>query len=528
MTPGWVIALPKGGDIVSGTGSIQQPSRQNLVIEQKSQHLITNWKKFSIGSAESVTFNQPGPSAVALNRVIGVNPSIILGKLSANGQVFLSNPSGVVFGKNAKVDVHGLLATTLNISNENFLRGNYQFSEGKYRPLAAIINLGEINAARYVGLAAPVVVNTGSIVVADMGSVALASGTTATLDFNGDGLINFAVSDDRPYKKRLIKGRIHNSGLIRANGGQVMLTASSAGHVIGSVVNHSGVIEAQTVQAKDGKIILSGGSQGNVQISGTLDASNVLVKADEVTVGARKFSWVNYYDRDPRKVEAKSLSTNNGDIHIVANDLNIRGDLDSGTGDVSFTLANGRDLNLAPGNPRTGLGGDDLSRIYAENLVLKTKGDINVDGITEKHTGGIKDSVILKSTGGDINFEGEASSFPALKASATNDINVMTNVTTTQGDFIGVADSDDDGKGDFNVDPGVVIASARDIDVSAPTINADNDESFDETRDLILNGKVENGDDLPPVASIETEAIQQGSLGSFLTEFFENGGPSGC
>ena len=277
VIPGWVHALPNGGEIVSGAGSIQHPSAHDMVIQQNSQQLITNWQGFSIGSAESVTFNQPNSSAVALNRVIGVDPSIILGKLSANGQVFLTNPSGVVFGKGAVVDVHGLLATTLNISDKDFMDGNYQFSEGRYRHLSGIINNGVINATRYVGLAAPIVINTGSIIVADLGSVALASGTTATLDFNGDGLISFAVTDalnDRIYNKRLIKGRIHNSGLIRAKGGQILLTAGSAGHVIGSVVNHSGVIEAQTVQQKDGKIILSGGGQGNIQISGMTHRSS--------------------------------------------------------------------------------------------------------------------------------------------------------------------------------------------------------------------------------------------------------------
>jgi filamentous hemagglutinin family protein len=77
VTPGWVNALPNGGEIVSGTGSIQQSSNQDMVIQQGSPQLTTNWQGFSIGSAESVSFNQPNSSAVALNRVIGVDPSLI-------------------------------------------------------------------------------------------------------------------------------------------------------------------------------------------------------------------------------------------------------------------------------------------------------------------------------------------------------------------------------------------------------------------------------------------------------------------
>ncbi len=506
VTPGWVNALPNGGEIVSGTGSIEQPSKQDMVIQQNTQQLITNWQGFSIGSKESVTFKQPDINSVALNRVIGVDPSIILGKLSANGQVFLSNPSGVVFGQNAKVDVHGLLATTLNISNDDFLKGNYQFSQDPNR-LVAVINNGTINAARYVGLAAPAVENNGSIIVADLGSVVLASGTAATLDFNGDSLISFVVAD---AKGNVLYDQINNSGLIRANGGQVLLTARSAGDVISNVINHSGIIEAQTVKQKDGKIILSGGG-GNVEVSGTLDASEVFITAEAVAVSANN-----------------SLSTNNGDIDIVANHLDLKGYLNSGTGDVLFTLADGGDLNIESGNnPHGSVGSNDIRHIVAENLILKTDGDINVKGITENDTDGITDSVILES-GANINFVEMASAFPTLKLLAVNDINVNADVTTTKTDFIAVADSEGNGKGDFNVAPDVAIVSARDIDISAVNINAD-ESSFGETRDLILNGNgTGGGGRSQPLPSIDTNSVQQGSLSSFLTDFFQNGGSGGC
>jgi filamentous hemagglutinin family protein len=508
VTPVWVNALPSGGKIVPQAGTITQ-SKQDMVIKQNNQRLIIDWQKFSIGSKESVTFEQPSSSAVALNRVIGVDPSRIYGRLSANGQVFLSNPSGVVFGKNAVVDVHGILATTLNISDKDFLNGNYQFSQDPNQSLAAIINKGVIKAGSYVGLVAPAVENSGSIIVADLGSVALASGTAATLDFNGDGLISFAVSqevlgDVYDANGKKVKDRINNSGLIRANGGQVLLTAKSAGKLIGDVVNHSGIIEAQTVQQKDGKIILSSGDTGTVEVSGTLDAPNVFITADTVAVAANK-----------------ALSTNNGNMNILADHLDIKGDLDSGTGDFLFTLANGGDLNIGPGNnPNGGLGSNDIRHIIAENLILKTDGKINVKGITERNTAGIKDSVILNS-GGDINFEDVISLFPALRLFAANDINVNTDVTTTQGDFVAVADSDNNGKGDFNVAPGVVISSARDIDVSAVNINA-NQSSFNGAGKLILNSSGAGGGGSRP--SINTNSVQQASLSSFLTDFFQNGG----
>lgn len=548
MTPGWVNALPIDGKVVGGTGSIMETTPQQMEVIQTTPSLAIDWQSFNIGAKESVHFDQPDANSIALNRVVGMDPSIILGKLSGNGQVFLSNPSGVVFGKGSVVDVHGLLATTLNINKDDFMNGIYKFSQGQslvavlsegntlskgrslasalnadYEilqggPLTAVTNDGTINAKSYVGLVAPAVQNNGSIIVADMGAVVLASGTAATVDFNGDGLISFVVTEEvlgdvtaTVLDNKKLKNRILNSGTIRANGGRVLLTAKSAGKLIGDVVNHSGLIEAQTVQQKDGKIILSSGGDGTIGLSGTLDAPKVVVRADAVTVAANE-----------------SLSTNNGKIKIVANDLDLKGDLNAGTGDVSFTLANGGDLNLDPGNPNGSLGGNDIGHIIAENLILQTYGDINVKGIREKDTDRITGSVIMKS-GRNINFDTVASVFPALELFAITDINVNVDVTTNQGDFIAKADIENNGIGDFNVAPGVVITSARDIDVSAPTINADNDQSFNETRDLILNGAVA-GDvpPQPPITPVVAESISQGSLGTFLTEFFENGGPGGC
>ena len=170
LAPGWVNALPIDGQVVGGTGSVASTG-PDMTILQETSRLAIDWQSFNIQANESVKFVQPSVNSVALNRVIGMDPSIIAGKLSGNGQVFLSNPSGVVFGNGAVVDVHGLLATTFSISPKDFMAGNYKFSQDATRPLAAIINNGMINAARYVGLAAPAVENTGSIIVADLGTM---------------------------------------------------------------------------------------------------------------------------------------------------------------------------------------------------------------------------------------------------------------------------------------------------------------------------------------------------------------------
>ena len=275
--PSLAFALPSGGEIVSGSGTISQPTAQDMVIQQNTQKMIADWQAFGIRAAESVQFVQPGRSSIALNRVIGADPSVIIGKLIANGQVFLSNPSGVLFAPGARVDVHGLVATTLKINSQDFLDGNYHFTQDPTRSLAAVINQGNIEASGYVGLLAPSVVNSGTI-VADLGSVAIGAGTKAAVDFTGDGLINFTILDAVQgevvdTEGNVLENRIENSGLIQADGGKVLLTAKDAGDVIRNVVNHSGTIIAHSIAEKNGEIYLLAAGDGIVNITGTVDAS---------------------------------------------------------------------------------------------------------------------------------------------------------------------------------------------------------------------------------------------------------------
>ncbi len=269
-------ALPQGGQITSGQGNIHQPDPKSMVINQSSQQLITNWNSFSIGKAESVHFSQPNSNAVALNRVVGANPSAILGSLSSNGKVFLTNRSGIIFGQDARINVGGLVATTLNISDQDFLNQNYLFSQDPNNPLSAIINEGHIEGTT-IGLLAPAVYNKGTI-TANLGSVALASGTEVTLDFAGDGLINFAISeavegDVLDDQGNILENRVLNTGIIEADGGRVILSALDAGSVIRNTVNHSGRIRANTLQEKNGEIWLMGGENGITAVTGELDAS---------------------------------------------------------------------------------------------------------------------------------------------------------------------------------------------------------------------------------------------------------------
>jgi filamentous hemagglutinin family protein len=261
---GPVHAAPVGGVVVGGSAGIAT-SGTRTTITQGSQNAAIQWQAFGIGAAESVQFIQPGSSSVALNRVVGSDPSAIFGTLSANGQVFLVNPNGILFGKGASVNVGGLVASTLGIADADFMAGRYSFS-GTGR--GSVVNEGALRAdGGYVALLGTEVGNQGTI-SARLGSVALAAGQAITLDVLGGNLLHVTVD------RGVVDALVRNGGLIQADGGQVLLTAQAAGAMLSGAVNNTGVIQAQTIATRNGTIKLLGDmGNGTVEVAGTLDAS---------------------------------------------------------------------------------------------------------------------------------------------------------------------------------------------------------------------------------------------------------------
>lgn len=261
-----VHAAPQGGTITAGQGSIgPSGGTTTTTIHQASQRLAIEWQSFGIDANETVRFVQPGRGAIALNRVTGGNASEILGRLEANGQVFLLNPSGVLFGRGAQVNVGGLLASTLDMSDTDFLAGRHVLRGNG----GVVRNEGSIRAADggYIALVGRQVHNTGTL-VADKGTVALAAGAQATLDFAGDGLLRLAV--DRGTLDALVR----NGGVVQADGGTALLTARAADALAGTVVNNTGIVRARTLENRAGVVKLLGGFEGGtVEVGGTLDVS---------------------------------------------------------------------------------------------------------------------------------------------------------------------------------------------------------------------------------------------------------------
>lgn len=258
-------AGPQGGQVVAGSATIQQAGN-TTTINQSTNRAAIDWTSFSVGKAESVRFNQPSTSAITLNRVTGTESSQILGSMSANGQVFILNPNGVLFGKGAQVNVGGLVASTHGMSNADFMDGNYQLSGNG---TGAVINQGKITVIEggTIALIAPIVKNTGTL-TANGGSVLLAAADAVSLKLQDGSLIGYTLD------KGSLQALVDNGGVIHAEGGHVVLTAKALDALSKATINHSGIIEAQTVANKNGVVELLGDMQvGEIKLSGKIDAS---------------------------------------------------------------------------------------------------------------------------------------------------------------------------------------------------------------------------------------------------------------
>ncbi|MGZ4998421.1 MAG: two-partner secretion domain-containing protein, partial [Methylobacter sp.] len=239
LYPAFSYANPNGAQIVSGQVSIDTATPGVTTITN-SPNAIINWQNFSIAQNELTQFIQQNGQSAVLNRIIGQNPSEILGQLTSNGKVFLINPNGIVFGAGSTIDTQGLVASSLNLSNQDFLSGNYHFMAGS--SAGNILNEGIIRAGKdgNIILIAPQIQNNG-IIKSDGGSITLAAGQELTITNLDDPDIRFQIQ--APADNVLNLGKL--------------LTEGGAINVFASTIKHSGEINADSVQID---------KQGNIQL----------------------------------------------------------------------------------------------------------------------------------------------------------------------------------------------------------------------------------------------------------------------
>lgn len=348
---GSVQAMPSGGTIRSGNGSIVEQG-QTMTVQQNSNRMAIDWTQFNIAKNETIRYTQPDKNAVALNRVTGGQQSLIEGNLNANGHVFLVNPNGVVFGKNASVDVGGLVASTARLADDTMNHfGSSQDSLNlavDNENNAAVINEGIIRAqGGLVALHASNVENSGTI-TDDGGTVALTAAKNLNLSSDADGKLNFTVDGTMARAQSL------NSGTLKADGGYVVMTAKSAGDVLSTVVNNSGTIEAKTLRKNEkGQVLLDGGDNGQVEVSGTLDASGTEEGQDAGSIKAIGQKTIVHDGTQllaRGNVNGGTIETS-GDVLNLGNSLNI--DAKGITGKAGEWLLDPLDVIIADNDPTT-------------------------------------------------------------------------------------------------------------------------------------------------------------------------------
>lgn len=291
--------LPTGFDLVNGSVTPSTPDPNTLALVQGSSKAIVQWNAFDIANGYQVQITQPNASSILLNRVVGTGgPSQIFGSLNANGRVFLINPQGILFGATAQVNVGGLVASSLSISDADFLSDTYVFNRvGLPEPL--VINRGTLTAADggTLALLGNEILNEGRM-TANGGTIGLASADRVTLDFQGDGLTMFQVSN--PTSPTSVRGVTQGSaGVLQADGGRVMVLAEPTA-MPSLVVNLSGTIRARSLTSRRGEIVLdagmAAGAAGNVELSNaTLDTRGIAggpqnglidIRGDDITLSA--------------------------------------------------------------------------------------------------------------------------------------------------------------------------------------------------------------------------------------------------
>ncbi|MFZ2384590.1 MAG: filamentous hemagglutinin N-terminal domain-containing protein [Candidatus Omnitrophota bacterium] len=347
--------LPVDPLVKAGNPAITSDGTNMTVNAGTAAKTYIDWQGgFNIGAANSVNNIAAEASAVILHHDVSGALSNIQGALNGNCNVFLLNPSGILFGAGAQVNVAGLVVSTLNLSVSDFLKGNYVLDQGG-NASGIITNAGTITATGPMGvtLAGGAVRNEGVINAGPLGTVNLVSGSQVTLNADSEGLIQVAVDGqvlDNVYDKdgNKVEFGVDNVGQINANGGEVYIEAEAANDVFTKLINQEGVVKAGSMVNKGGKIVLVSNSEGIVENSGTLDVSGV---EDGASGGTIEMNGSTVGQLGTAKADAKG-DGNGGDITLYAGDTVA---LSSGSLTTANAGSNGNGGTITVYSPDTAL-----------------------------------------------------------------------------------------------------------------------------------------------------------------------------
>lgn len=334
---------PVGGEITSGSGQIQTLTPNTTLVTQESNILSINWQSMNLSADEVLRFEQPTSQSTALNYILDQQPSNIFGKIDANGRIFLMNPNGIIFGESSRINVGALAAGAFQLDERSFSdNGEYTFNTTS----GLVENDGQITTAEggSVALIGQTIINRGEI-NARLGKIHLLSADTATMSFDTDGLIQFSISKETLENSSDSESAVYNNGILKADGGYVVLEAHAAKNIFNNVVNNEGLVQANRISNVGGVIRLEG-IGGNVINTGDINA---------VGVGENQTG---------------------GQITLFGDRVGVFGD---STIDASGNAGGG---NIAIGGFRKGAG-DNVS----EFTQVSSETEIRADAITDGHGG---------------------------------------------------------------------------------------------------------------------------------------------
>ena len=427
-------AAPQGGLVVGGSATITV-NGSNTRIDQSTNRAAIDWQSFNVRNTESVTFYVPQAGAT-LNRVVGMEPSLIQGSVTSNGSLYFVNPNGLVFDVGSHVTAQNFVATTSNIDPAQFMRGGAVVM-GRSPSNARISLNGEITVGDrgVVGIFAPQVVNQGTI-TANLGTVTLAGAQASVIDFNGDGLMSFEVGATTSRAGEKIFAS--NSGVINVGGGVVTLTAQGADDLFNALVSNSGTINAATLSAKGGVVTLLANS-GDVIDSGSIDASGV-------AGGGSVMVWAKGNTDFTGNIKAEALAAANasdgGAVEVSGlKSLKFRGKvstLSHNGGKIGSLLLDPTDIEIvasapadntvtniaAASNNFTSTGTDKNSYILTADLVAALgMNNVTVDATTTGNGGGTGSITVSSAI--------EWASSSSLKLKSSGAMNINANIKST-------------------------------------------------------------------------------------------------
>jgi filamentous hemagglutinin family protein len=450
-----VQAQPTGGVVASGLATIGGTPAQ-MTITQTTPNAAIHWQSFGIRAGESVQFVQPSSTSVALNRVMGTDPSQILGQLSANGQVFLINPNGILFGPQASVNVGGLVASTVNLSEADLVSGHYAFTQAG---TGTVVNQGLIRVADggTVALLGSSVNNTG---VVQAHSVENRNGTIVLLGHMDTGTVS-------------VSGTLDVSGGANQTGGRVVATAHHVG-LFNAHINASGDVGG-------GVVLIGGDEQG--RNPAVPNASAVYMGADSAIHadanrqgdGGRVVLWANESTRAYGQVSARggAQGGDGGLVETSGHALDVKGllvDTFAVNGRTGTWLLDPADVTISSAvtTDATATGG-----VYAPNSGV-SDANVNVADLATA-LGGTNVTVTTTNTGvsgggtGDIHVNAALTwtAPTTLTLTAARDVNVNQAITGTDGSLVSNA--------------------GRDVVVGAAITTTTGNLSFNAVQDVKLN-----------------------------------------